>query len=359
MKITFVIFSLRGGGAERMVSRLSNNFVKRGIDVDILLLFTTENRAYTLDNRVGVFDISFPSIKNKTIKKLRQVFAIRDYIKNKKPEVIIPYIITIVPFVALANFGLKNGTKIIGSQRTNPKKISLIRRLIVYPFLKRCDGFVFQTNGARDCYPNWLKRKSRVIGNIAPDNNCSRHELHKGNEICAVGRLHEAKDFETLIKAIDIVKKTHSTICLHIYGQGPREESLRELVGNMRLNDNIIFEGFSKNVEKELQKYDIYVFSSKAEGMPNSLVEAMASGMACVATDCDYGPSDLIEDGVNGYLVPVGDFQTMAQRIIHLLENEEIRLKMMRAAEQIRKKYSEEKIVDEYLNYAKWVCREH
>lgn len=357
MRIAFVIFSLMGGGAERMVSRLSNNFVRRGVDVDILLLFTNENRAYTIDEKIEVIDVCFPEIKNKTVRKIRQIMAIRTYIKDKHPDVMFSFIITTIPFVVLGNFGLKNKAKIIGSQRTNPKMISLIYRMIVQPFLRLCDGFVFQTNGAREFYPNWLKTKSRVIGNIAPDVHVSRDGLHGHQEICATGRLHKDKDYETVIKSISVVKRTHPSIHLHIYGEGPKKEELRTLVTQLDLDNNITFEGFSKKLEEELIKYDIYVFSSKAEGMPNSLIEAMSTGMACIATDCDYGPSDLINDGINGYLVPVGDYNAMAEKICIMLDDMNMRKKIMLEAKKISEKYSENKITEEYLTYAQHVCR--
>lgn len=357
MRIAFIIFSMMGGGAERMVSRLSNNFARRGLDVDLLLLFTKENRAYSIDENVGIIDIGFSEIENKTIKKIKQIIAIRDYIKDKQPDVVFCYVITTIPFAVLASMGLKNKTKIIGSQRTNPKVIALLHRMIVHPFLRMCDGFVFQTSGARDFYPDWLKNKSTIIGNIAPDVHVDREHLQGGEDICAAGRLHSDKDFETVIKAILVVKKTHPLIRLHIYGEGPKEKDLRALVAQLDLDNNIIFEGFTKNIEEELKKYDIYVFSSKAEGMPNSLIEAMATGMACIASDCDYGPSDLINDGINGYLVPVGDYNAMAEKICLMLDDKKKRKEIMLEAKKINDKYSENKITEEYLSYAKYVCK--
>lgn len=353
MKITFVTFNLRGGGAERMVSRLSNAFVSKGISVDIILLFDSKNISYEIDKRVHIFDCCYEGIKGKQIRKLLQVLAIRKYIKNNHPDVIFCYIITTLPFAVLANIGLGHRCKIIGSQRTNPRSIPWHYRAIVNPFLHICDGFVFQTRGARNCYPEWLKKKSIVIGNIAPD-NCGFHEVNTDQmEICSVGRLHKDKDFETVIKAMAKVVHDKPEAKLHIYGEGQRKDVLIGLAEKLNVGDNIIFEGFVANISEELKKYDIFVFSSRAEGMPNALMEAMAEGLACVATDCRFGPSDMIQDGHNGYLVPVGDDGVMADRILDLLNNKEKKIEIMQEARKITEIYSADKIVDDYLMYAR------
>ena len=345
MKIAFVIFSLRGGGAERMVSRLSNAFVNKGVSVDILLLFDSTNISYDIDERVSIHDFCYGDIKGKQVRKLVQILAIRKYIKNNHPDVVFCYIITTLPFAIIANIGLGHSCKIIGSQRTNPGNIPWHYRAIVNPFLRMCDGFVFQTKGV-------------VIGNIAPD-NCGIHEANIDQmDICSVGRLHEDKDFETVIKAMARILRNKPEVKLHIYGEGPRKTALITLAEMLNVKDNIIFEGFVTNISEELNKYDIFVFSSKAEGMPNALIEAMAGGLACVATDCRFGPSDLIQDGYNGYLVPVSNDVIMADRILELINNKEMRMKIMQEARKITEIYSEDKIVDDYLMYAREIYKE-
>ena len=153
------------------------------------------------------------------------------------------------------------------------------------------------------------------------------------------------------------VLKTVPAASLHIYGEGPMENEVKSLANRLCTPGSVVFEGFSRNIEMELQRYDIFAFSSKAEGMPNALLEAMSAGLACVATDCDFGPSELIEDGVSGYLVPVGDAELMADRLVRLLRDEGKRKKMQKEAKKILDIFSEEKIVNRYLDYAKQICR--
>ena len=355
-RIAFGIFSLRGGGAERMISRLANAMVKQGIHVDIILLGDAKHQDYIIDNNIVLYDFEFPLCKSKIEKKVKQIWAIRGYMKKCQPKLVFCFLFTILPFFVLANIGLNHACKIVGTQRTNPKIIKWYHRAIVYPFLFKCDGFVFQTMKVRNSYSEWLREKSVVIGNIAPRVDSNRNKQIIKCAVCSIGRLHTDKDYETLLRAFAQVLRIVPDASLHIYGQGPLKEELQQMTADLCISHNVIFEGFSKNVENELNKYDIFACSSKGEGMPNALMEALAAGLACVATDCDYGPAELIEDGVNGYLVPVGDENKMAEKILYLLQHEEKRKEIQTEARKISNRFSEENIVNAYLNYARKVC---
>ncbi|MBQ8699601.1 MAG: glycosyltransferase [Schwartzia sp.] len=359
MRVAFIVFSLRGGGAERMVSRLANSFVNKGIRVDIILLFDANHIEYEIDRRIHIVDCSYLTIKWKTKKKVIQIYRIHKYILEHRPDVIFSFILTTVPFSILAKTGLGQYCKIIGSQRTNPKSIKWYYRLIANPFFYACDGIIFQTKRVMDEYPAYIREKSTVIGNIAPrvlPRTDKEKNLVIQDAICAVGRLHSDKDWETLFLAFAQVLRFVPGASLHIYGKGPLEQDLRKLSLRLQISKRVVFEGFSKDVIEVMKKYEIFAFSSKAEGMPNALMEAMAAGLACVATDCDYGPSELIEDGKNGYLVPVGDENKMAERLIYLLQHDETRKRMQMEARKISERFSEERIVNAYLSYAQQVC---
>ena len=355
-RIAFALYSLQGGGAERMVSRLANAFVALGLQVDIVLLDGAMHIDYNLDRRVEIIDCGFPLLKGKIRRRIKTIFAIRDYIINNHPNVVFCYLFTTLPFFILANLGLDCSCKIVGSQRTNPKAIQACYRAVVYPFLFCCDGFVFQTTKVMNYYPGWLQEKSVVIGNIAPKMQKKERRQIIENAVCSAGRLHADKDYATLLRAFALVLHSVPNASLHIYGDGPLKEELQGIVAGLQISHQVVFEGFSKNLEDELTQYAIFAFSSKAEGLPNSLMEAMAAGLACVATDCDYGPSELIEDGVNGYLVPVGDENKMAEKLIYLLQHEAKRVELQTEAKKIIYRFSEANIINAYLDYAKIVC---
>lgn len=357
MRIGILTFSLHGGGAERMVSRLANAFVRKQIEVDILLLYETEERAYDLEDAVRVVDVCDRS-RNLLKKRFIQIKKLRQYLKESEPDAILSFIYTTLPFPAIAEKGLKHKLKIIGTQRTNPKVLKKIYNFMVAPFLRRADGFIFQTKGSQECYPIWLQKKSVVIPNVAPAVVTLPQEKKLRNSICTVGRFSESKDYDTIFKAMKIISEKLPDACLHVYGEGSKKEEYIKWLEEMGIRESVIFEGFSRNVVEDIKKYEVFLFSSKAEGMPNSLVEAMAAGLACVATDCDFGPSDLIHDGENGYLVPVSNYKEMADRVVILLEDKELRNAISEKAARISEYYSEEKITDRYLTYIAGICEE-
>ncbi|MDC7278814.1 glycosyltransferase [Butyrivibrio fibrisolvens] len=351
MRIAFLTFSLKYGGAERMVSRLANSMVKRGIDVDILLLLNAKEIGYEVDPRVNIIDVSCEGSAG--IGRIRSIMCIRQYIKNVNPDAMYCFMISTLPFAVLANMFLGK-CKIIGTQRANPKSVKLLYRIIVHPFILLCDGFVFQTNGAKLMYSKTIQKKSVVIGNIAPINSNEKNKTDSSlYDVCSVGRLHEDKDYDTLINAFELVVRDIPEAKLHIYGDGPLQEYYEDMCKNKNIEANIIFEGQKNNIENELLKHEIFVFASKAEGMPNALLEAMAYGLACVSSDCDFGPADLIKDGENGLLVPVGDVQKMAFKIEYLLNNDDERKKIQNEAIKICNLFSEKRVVDEYISYAR------
>lgn len=334
-----------------MVSRLANKLKDKGEDVSIIL-FDTSNQVYRVNSDIRIADINVHTC-NKIIRKLRQIRQVRNFIKTEKPDILFCYIVTTLPFGVLANLGLKRKCKIVGTERTNPRCMKQIHRIIVQMFLPFCDGFIFQTSGVKSWYPRRIQDEGAVIGNIAPTVDIRRDQTQViKHGVCSAGRLHTDKDFETLIYAFKLVVDEFPDATLHIYGDGPLKDSLADLAKKIGIAKNIIFEGFTKNILDEMKKYEVFAFSSRAEGMPNSLIEAMASGLACVSSDCDYGPSDLITDGIDGYLVEVGNTEMMADRILHLIDNEELRKNMGKNAIKIQERFSEENIVGAYLDYA-------
>ena len=142
--------------------------------------------------------------------------------------------------------------------------------------------------------------------------------------ILAAGRMVDAKNFTMLMEAFKLVLDNQDArLC--ILGDGPKLDQLKKQACDLGIESKVAFPGFDKNPYKFMSACDVFVLSSNFEGMPGVLVQALASGAACVATDCPTGPNELIEHGENGFLVPVGNAEITAQRILDLLEEPKLR----------------------------------
>lgn len=356
MRVAFLTYSLKHGGAERMVSRLANGMARRGHDVSIFV-FDAACPSYQIDDAVSLIEIQAEK-KKSMLAMPGQIRQIRRHIVEKDIQVLFCFMTIMVPYGVLADVGMHRKCKVVGAERGNPYSVKKWHQSVSRVFLPGCDGFVFQTDGAMDCYPKRLKAKGVVIGNIAPDiGECHDKRKVFPNAVYSVGRLHTDKDFATLLHAFQIVSKAVSQATLHIYGEGPLEGELKGLAKKLGIAGQVYFEGFTLEMAKEMEKYGVFAFSSKAEGMPNALLEAMSAGMACVSTDCDFGPGELIEDGIDGYLVPVGDYKAMAKRLVALLRDRQLRERIGLEAEKVKIKYAERKIVGKYLAYAGNIVR--
>ena len=175
--------------------------------------------------------------------------------------------------------------------------------------------------------------KIRVVNNpiITDDFNMSCLEpvdhpvFHNGKPVVlAAGRLVIQKDFPTLLRAFSKVTENHKAT-LFILGEGPLEGKLKGLATELGIEGEVVFGGFDKNPLRFMARCTIYVLSSLHEGMPGTLIQAMACGAACISTDCHYGPSELIKNGLNGSLTPIGDIQSLSNCMHTLLKDRKMR----------------------------------
>lgn len=351
MKMGFLIYSLQGGGAERMVSKLANYMVDQVEEVTLFLI-NGEGIVYSLNPKVKVVVFDFQESGNRMKRALKRLQVIRREVKSAKLDVLYAFTTTMYPYAAICCKGLK--TKVIGAERANPQIYGKEMRLAIKLVSPLCDGFVFQTEGARSCYPRSLAKRATVIPNAAPKVSFERREREDDViRFCTVGRLHTDKDFDTLIDAFAIYLKEYPESELTILGDGELRQVYEKKCKNFHIEKQVVFAGFVSNVYERLTEHDIFVFSSKSEGMPNAILEAMAVGLPCISTDCDYGPREFIQYGVNGLLCKVADPQDMAEKMKWMAKHREERVQMGEKAKNVREDYSEEKILSKYLVYAK------
>jgi len=140
---------------------------------------------------------------------------------------------------------------------------------------------------------------------------------------------------------------------LIILGDGPLRKDLENMAKKLGIQDKVQFMGTVINVDVWLNKASIFAFPSLWEGFPNALAEAMAAGLPVVSFDCPTGPSDLIKNGENGYLIDMKDTNNFAKKLKLLIENEDLRVQLSKEAIHVASELNSEKISNLYLNFCK------
>lgn len=352
MKILFVAPGMRFGGAERVMSILANRWVQHGIEVRILLSGTAAESYYSLDDKIELISI-YGDLKNKKCKPLAAIREIKKLCKEWQPDVALCFYNDLCALTAIALSGLN--IPVLYSERndptrTNQRKIDKIYRKIVE---SRCDGVVFQTEGAKSCYPVSVQKKSRVIVNPVDISKIPFWDERKEDKfIISVGRLTSQKRQDILIEAFSKIADKYPEYQLRIYGTGELKESLQKQIEKAQLRARIELCGTEPNVLAVVAKSSLFVLSSDYEGIPNVLVEAMAIGVPCVSTDCSPGGARMfLQNGVNGYLVPCADVDSLASAMAQMLEDRRAACSFGRAALEIRNQIDVEKVSQKWLDF--------
>ena len=195
-----------------------------------------------------------------------------------------------------------------------------------------------QTESQCDFAPKSWQKKSVVIANpVSELALSSEKQIHSDNcqNLIMVGRLDDQKNYSMAVEAISQLKSEYPNIHLDIFGKGWYEDFIKKDIEEKGVCENITLRGWTQNAVQELLDHDLYLMTSDYEGMPNALMEAMAVGLPVISTDCPTGPSDLIENGVNGYLIPVGDAKSLAEKIREIIEMpKDKRIEMGKLAKQ-------------------------
>ena len=163
------------------------------------------------------------------------------------------------------------------------------------------------------------------------------------------------KGFDIQIKLWKEVVEKHPTWILDIYGDGKERDSLQQLVESLNLNMNVKLHGNSNNMQHHYLNASIFLFTSKAEGLPMVLIEALSYGIPCVSYDCPTGPSDIITNNSDGFVVDQHNFQVLKEKLLILIENEELRIKMGKSARKHAERYTPTKVAKQWVSFFKKV----
>ena len=278
MKIVFFVPSLGSGGAERVVSILATEMSDRSYDVHVALL-ANRNINYSLSDKVSIHFLDCEKEQNLSAVKryVKRYSKIRSLIKQINPNIVISFMSETNIDVSLTMMGMN--IPLVVSERNDPaidpaSKAKQWLRKIAY---LKPSHFVFQTPDAQAYFSKRIQRKSSIILNplslSLPE--CFNGEREK--RIVSVGRLHPQKNIPLLLKAFSVFINEYPDYSLEIYGEGPLENQIRDLIQEMNLQDKVFLKGFCKDVHARIVNAAMFVMTSDYEGMPNALLEASPS----------------------------------------------------------------------------------
>ncbi|MFC3773503.1 glycosyltransferase [Paenibacillus sp. GCM10012303] len=349
--VLFIIHRLSYGGAEKNLTFVANELSRKGFKVHV---FTYEDvvQHYSLDE--NVIHITEKNISNtRGIRRFVQIFQIKKVIKVIKPDVVISFLnFPNLLSILATRF---TSTPVIISERADPYRRNGLFDIIRQYTYRFADGAVFQTDGARDYFNKILVNKSCVIPNPVIRKFTDETVVERKNEISFVARFELVqKRQDLMLLAFRKVVDKYPDIKLVFYGDGPDEKYVQEMVDRLNLYEHVRFEGVVDHVAEKVRYSRMFVLTSDYEGIPNALIEAMSVGVPVVATDCSPGGARmLIEDNVNGRLVPRGDINEIYNAIIFLIENEQIAEDYGRKATEVVERFTPSKVIsmwEEYIN---------
>lgn len=210
---------------------------------------------------------------------------------------------------------------------------------------KKSDIIVTLTQGDAD---NWNTKNVVVIPNTVDLKNTD-YSQHTQKTAIFAGRFTYQKGLDRMLEAWKIIVNKRNDWVLKLVGEGDQEEYLKQQCHKLGITDNVIFASAIKDIAKEYINSSLFLFTSRFEGFGLVLVEAMQCGVPCVSFDCPYGPSDIIENGVNGYLIENGNVEEFAKAILKLIEDNELRKKMGKMAIDKAKQYLPENIMPKWI----------
>lgn len=351
MKLTFVTSTLHAGGSERVMSLLANTFAQKGYEVEIVCI-NKHLVFYPIDEKVKVWfaedEVKSPSI-------LKKVFWLRNHIKNDRPDVVIAFMLEVYCVTLASLIGVS--VPVISSERIDPHFFGRAKGLLRWLLLRRTTHLVVQTVRIKDFYSAKLQSRTTIIPNPVTDKVFSLKPTLKQKRIIAVGRLAYQKNYPMMFRAFAKVHHDFPDWQLVVYGNGPQKDEIRGVIERLGMEGHIILAGKSDHVVEEMNKSSLFVMSSDYEGMSNALLEAVCVGLPVISTDVS-GARDLITEGVNGYIVPVGNERALTLALSSMLSSPEKMDEMGRQSKALAPRFREEQIVGQWEELIKKVVRQ-
>ena len=365
-KIVFHLNCLEQGGAERVVTNLANQFAKEGYQVIIATEWYGENE-FQIDSDVRRVHVGLregDEKKHHLIQFLLRVKYLREFLKEEKPDILIPFARKALYRGLMAAYFMK--IPVLISVRTDPAQhyIRISDKVQMRLLLPRADGCVFQTQGAREFFAPRLQDNSRIILNPIHEKYIGVPKPEKRTKtVVQSGRLVDFKYQPMLVRAFVKVHEKHPEYDLKIYGGDSfdgTKEILEDLIRENKAQDYIHLMGASDSLEKDMADAALFAFTSEWEGLPNALMEAMALGLPIVATDCPCGgPRTIMTNEVDGLLIPIKDEQALVNGINRLIENPDLAERLGTEARKIADRANGQAVYEQWRDYIEELCERY
>jgi len=352
-RIAFVVPSLGAGGAERVVVTLANELSKNR-EILIIALFKTPS-VFKINNKIKVFyckqeETSSSNLFSAFTNNFLNVIQIRRITKKNNCDILIGFT-TSANILSILVSKINRIPSII-SERANPNlfipnKFWFILRKQLY---KKSDFLVVQSTLSKEYFSKYLNSNKIVIlpNPLSKELQNGRLSYTKENLILSVGRMDNNKNQEMQIRAFARLK--NYTWKLILVGDGEKREYLENLSKKLSIANQVLFTGNIKDPSKYYNRSKIFVFTSRSEGFPNVLIEAMYYGLSIISTNCESGPSELIKDGYNGFLIPVDHEDFLVDRLQELTTNKKLQENIGNKARLKGENYTLNNILDKWLD---------
>lgn len=355
MKILFYINAIHHGGAERVMCNLATQFSEHGHECVLTTSFR-DDWEYSFGKevkRVALFEsrLKYGFLKRNIfyVKKLRKI------LKEEKPDVVVAFMAEPNFRAIMASVGLNN--KVVISVRNDPNREypGRLNRILAKFLFRFADGIVFQTEDAQKWFPKSIQKKSRIIFNQVDEifyNTTYNGERH---DIVTTGRLTAQKNHKLLIRAFAAIADKISDNLI-IYGEGELRGELESLIAELHLENRVFLPGSVKNVADTIKSAKLFVLSSDYEGMPNSLMEAMALGIPCISTDCPCGgPRMLLKNYYDECVTEVNNEDNLSRKMYSFMLNSE-KMVIGKELKYYANLFNPDKVYFEWHNYLCGCC---
>ncbi len=347
--VVLVTGSLEGGGAERQMSDMANFWATNGWSVTLATWSGPEVADfYPLDPRVRRIHLQVGAPPGDPLPRLRlnlrRVLRLRRQLVAERPDAVLSFMPVSNVLTILAAVGLKQ--RVVVSERVQPSEHAELPR--AWQFLRRvCYAWahtvVVQTADAA----RWVALNCRKAATIVPNALRALPSLDLPREplILAVGRMEKQKGFDLLLRSFAPLAAQFNDWTVAIVGEGSERQALESLRRELGLGGRVTFHGQQREVASWMARAGLVVQPSRFEGFPNVVLESMGMGAAVVSADCPSGPAELIEDGVNGRLVPAEDIPELTRVMAELLSSSDVRRSLGAEAVKVRERFRQDRIM--------------